>query len=95
MSGAAEMNTRNYPNAAAVMAAHANRQKTPWCIVCNRDGYASWPCLPYRLAEALAASEAKVQAALSCHYQVLEDCGGCRGEWMWPCPTAQALGVKK
>ncbi len=46
---------------AAVLAAHANPQQTPWCIVCNRDGDVAWPCLPYRLAEALMAETARVK----------------------------------
>lgn len=53
---------------AAVMAEHRRCEDYPRhtaCVVCVVDaGYeavlADWPCLPYRLAEALVASEAKL-----------------------------------
>jgi hypothetical protein len=50
---------------AAVMAAHKPHRPRPAsapedrrCVVCRAQfGWATWPCEPYRLAEALAASE--------------------------------------
>lgn len=48
---------------AAVLAEHTRSEgkfpegMEPGCTVCE---WSDWPCLPYRLAEALAASEAEV-----------------------------------
>jgi hypothetical protein len=57
-------------------------------VVAQRDG----------ALEALAADRAKVAeqsarmaSVLELHYRVLDDCGGCRGEWSWPCPTVRAI----
>jgi hypothetical protein len=54
---------------AAIMREHGDPNRDYRCQECREP----WPCLPYRLAEALAASEAKVKRALAIDWTHLGD----------------------